>query len=150
MDEAGAPWQTRVPADLTRVAELRDLVRSAVDAMDPDADEACQDDLVQAVDEAATNTILHGYQGDPGWLDVRVERDDARLTVTVEDAAPAFDPTAVPEPDLTIPPEQRTPGGMGVHLIRAATDIVTHSPRPGGGNILTMTRRLDRRPKEAG
>jgi hypothetical protein len=37
---------------------------------------------------------------------------------------------------------------MGIHLIRAGTDEIRHSPRPGGGNILTMTRRLDRRPKE--
>jgi hypothetical protein len=37
---------------------------------------------------------------------------------------------------------------MGIHLIRMATDSVTHAPRPGGGNILTLARRLDPRPKE--
>jgi serine/threonine-protein kinase RsbW len=141
-------WQARIPADLTRVAELRALVRTAVDAIDPEADDACQDDLVQAVDEAATNTILHGYRGGDGWLEVAIERRGDRLEITVEDAAPLFDPTSVPEPDLSIAPEARTPGGMGIHLIRAGTDEIRHSPRPGGGNILTMTRRLDRRPKE--
>jgi len=141
-------WRVRIPADLARVAEVRALVRLAVDAIDPTADEACQDDLVQAVDEAATNTILHGYAGTPGWLEVTVEPTADRLVVTVEDEAPAFDPTTVPEPDLSIPPEARTPGGMGVLLIREATDEVRHSPRPGGGNILTLSRRLDRPPKE--
>lgn len=141
-------WRVRIPADITRLAEVRSLVRTAVDAIDPMADEACQDDLVQAVDEAATNTILHGYGGAPGWLEVEIERSDDRLVITVEDEAPPFDPTSVPEPDLTVPPEARVPGGMGVHLIREATDEIRHSPRPGGGNILTMTRRLDRRPKE--
>jgi serine/threonine-protein kinase RsbW len=143
-----AAWQARIPADLMRVAELRALVRTAVDAIDPVADDACQDDLVQAVDEAATNTILHGYRGRAGWLEVAIERRGDRLEITIEDEAPLFDPTSVPEPDLTVAPEARTPGGMGIHLIRAGTDEIRHSPRPGGGNILTMTRRLDRRPKE--
>jgi len=68
--------------------------------------------------------------------------------ITLEDGAPAFDPTLVREPDLSIAPEARTPGGMGIHLMREGTDEIRHSARPGGGNILTMTRRLDRRPKE--
>lgn len=119
-----------------------------MDAIDPAADEACQDDLVQAVDEAATNAILHGYAGQPGWLEVGVERVDDRLVITVEDEAPEFDPTRVPEPDLSVPPEARTPGGMGVHLIREATDDIRYSPRPGGGNILSLSRRLDRTSKE--
>jgi len=54
----------------------------------------------------------------------------------------------VPEPDLSIPPLQRRPGGMGLHLIRLATDSMTYRPRAGGGNILTLTRSLDPRPKE--
>lgn len=138
----------RIPADLTRVAEVRALVRTAVDAIDQTADEACQDDLVQAVDEAASNAILHGYAGAAGWLDVAIERVGDQLVITLEDEAPPFDPTSVAEPDLSVPPQARIPGGMGVHLIRAATDEIRHSPRPGGGNILTLSRRLDRRPKE--
>jgi len=106
------------------------------------------DDLVQAVDEAATNVVLHGYGGEPGWIDVTAELVGDRIVVTLEDEAPVMDPTQVPEPDLSIPPERRRAGGMGVHLMRLAMDDISHAPRPGGGNILTMARRLDPRPKE--
>jgi serine/threonine-protein kinase RsbW len=140
----------RIPADLDRLAEMRALVRGAVDAIDPAADETCQDDLVQAVDEAATNVITHGYRGGPGWLDVGVGLADDRFVVTIEDAAPAFDPTAVPAPDLGVPPLARRPGGMGVHLMREATDELAYRPRPGGGNILTMVRSRGPRRKEKG
>ena len=134
--------QVRVPAELERVAEVRSLVRQVVgDCAAPDP---CEDDLVQAVDEAPTNAIVHGYRGLPGWLEVTAERMDDRIVVTLKDTAPTFDPTAVAEPDLAGPPERRRPGGMGVHLMRQATDSITHAPRPGGGNILTMTRRLDK------
>ncbi len=136
----------RVLAELDRLAEVRALARDVATAIG--APEVCIDDVVQAVDEAATNIIVHGYAGRPGWIDVSVERDGETIVVTLEDDAPPFDPTAVPEPDLTIDPGRRTPGGMGIHLIRLAVDTFVHRPRPGGGNILTMARTLDPRPME--
>ena len=139
----------RIPADVARIAEVRQAVREVAEAND--AHPSCLDDLVQAVDEAATNVIVHGYAGVArGDLDIAVERVGEDIVITLEDRAPAYDPTTLPEPDLSIPPEHRRPGGMGVHLMRAAMDRIEHRPRPGGGNILTMTRRLERRSKEGG
>ena len=132
----------RIPADLTRVAEVRAAVREVAEACDAPID--CEDDLVQAVDEAVTNAIVHGYRSGPGDIEVRVERDDEVIVIVIEDRAPRFDPRSVPDPDLVTPPEHRRPGGMGVHLIRQAVDGLDHRPRPGGGNILTITRRLRR------
>jgi anti-sigma regulatory factor (Ser/Thr protein kinase) len=93
----------RIPAELERVADVRKLVREVAGACD--APRPCMDDLVQAVDEAATNVILHGYRGRPGWLDVAAERVGDTIVITLEDEAPLMDPTLVPEPDLSIPPD---------------------------------------------
>jgi serine/threonine-protein kinase RsbW len=130
----------RIDADLERLADVRQFVRTAAREAQAPAD--CLEDLVQAVDEAATNVIVHGYRGHPGWLEVAVAAEDGALVITLEDEAAAFDPTSVPEPDLNVPPMERRPGGMGVHLVRACTDRLTYRPRPGGGNILTMVRSL--------
>ena len=138
----------RIDADVDRLAEIRGFVREQAAAAQAPID--CLDDLVQAVDEAATNVIKHGYRGGPGWLDVDVTLEDGRFIVTLEDVAPPFDPTTVPAPDLAIPPLARKPGGMGVHLIREATDAVSYRPRPGGGNILTLIRTLGPGQKEEG
>ena len=128
----------RVGAELSALAELRTFVREA--ATDAGAPESCRIDIVQAVDEAATNAIVHGYAGAPGWIEVSASLADDRFTVRLEDAAPEFDPTTVPAPDLSVPPQARRPGGMGVHLMRQCTDAISHQPRPGGGNILTLVR----------
>jgi anti-sigma regulatory factor (Ser/Thr protein kinase) len=136
----------RIDADLGQLAELRRYVRAQVSAAG--APDDCRDDLVQAVDEAATNVIKYGYRGSPGWLDLDVAVEDGRFVVTLEDTATSFDPTGVPEPDLVTHPLARKPGGMGVHLIRAATDSLTYRPRPGGGNILVMIRSCGPGPKE--
>jgi serine/threonine-protein kinase RsbW len=135
-----------IPAELERLAEIRALVREVATECDAPAD--CVDDLVQAVDEAATNVIRYGYRGEPGSIDVSAELAGDQIIITLEDEAPPFDPTSAPAPDLTVPPQQRRPGGMGIHLMRLATDSIEHRARPGGGNILRLTRSRVRRPKE--
>ena len=119
----------RVPSELTRLADVREF-------------------LVQAVDEVATNAIIHGHGGAPGWVEVDVATEDDRFIVTLADDAPEFDPTSVPAPDLSVHPAERRPGGMGVLLARLCVDEMTYRPRPGGGNILTLVRRFERNGKE--
>ena len=78
----------RIPAELERVAEVRTLVREVAGACN--APQPCMDDLVQAVDEAATNVIMHGYGGGPGWLDVAAERVDDTGTGTSAQTRPSL------------------------------------------------------------
>ena len=136
----------RVPSDLGELSTVRALIRSV--ARDADASDACTADLVQAVDEAATNAIIHGHAGMPGWVEVAAAARGDKLIVTIADDAPPFDPTSVPMPDLTVHPMERRPGGMGVMLTRMCVDEMTYRPRPGGGNILTLVRTFERNGKE--
>jgi serine/threonine-protein kinase RsbW len=145
---ATARARLRIPAELDRLAEVRQFVRETTRAAGGTQD--CVDDICQAVDEAATNTIIHGYKGDPGWVEVEVGVDGADVVVTLEDAAPAFDPRTRPEPDMSVSALVRGPHGMGVHLMRLATDTLDWRPRDGGGNILTLVRTLAQRPQEDG
>jgi serine/threonine-protein kinase RsbW len=138
----------RVEAELGALADVRGFVRQA--AAEADAPVDCLEDLVQAVDEAATNTITHGYGGATGWIEVSAAVEGEDFVVRLEDGAPEFDPTTCPEPDLSVPPMARKPGGMGVHLIRRSTDGMAYRPRPGGGNILTLTRSMRPDRKEEG
>jgi serine/threonine-protein kinase RsbW len=138
----------RVNADLGELAGIRAFVRAA--AADAATPVECLEDLVQAVDEAATNVIVHGYQGAPGWLEVGAGVQGDAFVVRLEDGAREFDPTTSPEPDLSVPPLARKPGGMGVHLMRTCTDAMAHRPRPGGGNILTLARRIRPEREEEG
>ena len=133
-----------IPADLERLAELRAAVREVAERWDAAPDRT--GDLVQAIDEAATNIIRYGYRGKPGEIEMTADLDGDDIVITLEDRAPEFDPLMVPAPDLSVPPLRRKPGGMGIHLMRVSTDSLEHRSRPGGGNILTLTR--SRRAKE--
>ena len=120
---------------------LRTFVREA--AAEFGAGPAAIDDLVQAVDEAACNIVIHGYGNREGEIEATAAVANGQIEIRLLDRGREFDPTAVPAPDLSVPPMARRPGGMGVHLMRLGTDAVHHRRRRGGGNELTLVRALD-------
>jgi serine/threonine-protein kinase RsbW len=139
----------QVPAQVDRLAEVRAFVREAVNEFG--GSKKVADDLVQAVDEATCNVMLHGYRGQPGELEIEAARRDNRIEIRVLDRAAPFDPSAAPPTDTSRPPVAKRRGGMGVgiHLIRTMTDEVWHHVRPDGGNELTLVRSIDNPAKEA-
>ncbi len=94
--------------------------------------------LIRAVDESATNIIIHGYQGEPGNIDVQMGLEGDVIVVRLSDQAPLFDPTQIPPPDLTRSLEDCCSGGMGMHMIRHSVDTVTYRITPDGRNELTL------------
>ncbi len=130
----------QVPAVLNNLVVIRRFVAEA--AAGRGAEARAIDDVVQAVDELATNVMVHGYASQPGPIGVQIHRDDDRLIVVLSDQAPPFDPTLVPPPDLTLPLEERPLGKLGLFLVRHLIDEVTYRAPPGGGNELTLTKKL--------
>lgn len=145
---ADAPRVLRATAQPAELARIRRFVaEQAADlAVDPDA----AADMVEAVDEAATNVIKHGYRGRPGSMEVEVEVAAGDLVIRLRDRAPVFDPTTVPPPDLSLPLERRPLGGMGVHLTRELTDGMRHRSTEDWSNELTLVKRIPAREIEEG
>ena len=78
-----------------------------------------------AVDEIATNSIVHGYDrvGEEGDLVVSAEIGEGILTIILEDTGPAYDPFKTPSPDdLDQPLDDRDIGGLGVFLAIQGVD----------------------------
>ena len=130
----------RFPARRDQLAAIRDFIEHQAAKTPASAREVW--DLVQAVDEAATNIIVHGYRDGEGEIEVEFQSQPGRVTVLLRDRAPLFDPTSVPEPDRTQPFHLRKPGGFGISMIRRCADGFTHTRRAGGGNELKIVKVL--------
>jgi anti-sigma regulatory factor (Ser/Thr protein kinase) len=131
-------------SDVERLADLRAFVRESATTLGASA--RAIDDLVQATDEAACNTMIHGYAGKPGPIDVAIERRGETIAVTISDRARPFDPTERAPTDAGLSPAGPTgPGhmGVGVGLLRSVMDEVHHAARPDGGNELTLVRSIE-------
>ena len=129
----------QISAELKNLALIRDFVQETATVLA--ADPVMLLDVVLAVSEVATNIMIHGYQGQPGLIEIEVGRAGNSLVVRLRDQAPPFDPTVVPDPDLTLPLEKRSPGGMGIYLARQLMDELTHRLTPQGGNELTLIKK---------
>ena len=98
--------------------------------------------LQLALEEAVTNVINHGYtDGQTHTFAVELAAADRRVTVIVTDDAPAYNPLARAEVDITLPLEDRPIGGLGVHLVKKLMDSARYERRDGR-NILTFVRTL--------
>jgi serine/threonine-protein kinase RsbW len=129
----------RVAADVEQLAAIRAFVEQHARALSIDPFEIY--DLVLAVNEVATNIVVHGYRGQAGTIEIEMRPRGNALEICLRDQAPLFDPTRHPEPDLTLPLHKRPLGGMGVHVTRELMDELRYRVTPEGGNELTLVKR---------
>ncbi len=94
-------------------------------------------DLTLALSEACTNAIeAHDAMDEVDRVLVRVDEDDDRLVVTVEDRGPGFDPLELPaHPAVTDPDRLNFERGLGIPIIRNLVDEVTFSSGDGGTTV---------------
>jgi anti-sigma regulatory factor (Ser/Thr protein kinase) len=95
--------------------------------------------LLLTVDEIVSNIILHGYRDEPDpTLRIKAEIGNNRAVLEFLDQARAYDPVSRPAPDnLDQAPEQRPPGGLGLHLVKELSDEA-HYRRENGWNRLSV------------
>jgi serine/threonine-protein kinase RsbW len=99
-------------------------------------------DLNVVLEEIFTNVVFHGYR-DGGEHEIHVELAlrDKMVSLTVEDEGIPFNPLHAPAPDETASIEERSIGGLGIHLVRKLMDGVQYA-REGNRNRLVVTKRI--------
>ena len=119
--------------------ELRAAISTAVSKIGFSEAEAGKIEI--ALDEALTNIIRHGYDGDntkPIWLRFKHTASKPRpaFQLIIDDSAKQVDPSVIKGRDL----DDVKPGGLGVNIIHAVMDSVDYAPRPEGGMRLTLNK----------
>lgn len=91
--------------------------------------------VLVAVDEGYSNICR--YSGATRAV-ASIMRDRDGILVEFADNGAAFDPTAVPEPDTTLPPEERAIGGLGIHMMRRMSRRMEYA-RVDETNLFSLT-----------
>jgi anti-sigma regulatory factor (Ser/Thr protein kinase) len=107
------------------------------------------------LDELFTNVVKYGYgraapeghlEGNAdGHIEVALSLEGDRLIIEFVDDGRAFDPLTNPPPDLDVPADERSIGGVGIAIVRALVDEVRYR-RDGNRNHLTLGRTVLRQP----
>ncbi len=95
-----------------------------------------------AVEEAVTNVILYAYpKEEEGLVDIDTTYDEKCITFIITDSGFEFDPTEKEDVDTTLGVEERSIGGLGIHLVKQIMDSVTYE-RVDEKNVLTLRKNL--------
>ena len=129
-----------LPNDIQSVTQLATFVEEVCKVLDIDDYTTTQLNL--AMEEAVANVMQYAYPvGTKGNIDIEAQANDVRLKFTITDSGKPFDPTARGDVDTTLSAEERSIGGLGIHLIRNIMDSINYE-RIGNCNILTLRKKL--------
>ena len=129
-----------LPNDVSEVPRLAEFVDSVCEAMDFDMGTTMQLNL--AIEEAVVNVMNYAYpSGTKGDVTIEAQANEKRLKFVITDQGMPFDPTAKKEVDTTLSAEERSIGGLGIHLVRQIMDSINYE-RVGGTNVLTLRKKL--------
>ena len=109
----------RFPRSVASLPALVAFVREFFAAHRLDVEEAFGVDLV--VEELFTNMVRHARGGGPE-IELALEEEEGLVTVRLcDEGAEPWNPEEAPLPRLNRAPEERRPGGLGLHLVRRLT-----------------------------
>jgi serine/threonine-protein kinase RsbW len=95
-----------------------------------------------AVREAVANAIKHGNRQDPEKkVEVDLLLEESDLVVRIQDRGEGFDAAALHDP--LAPANLLRPNGRGIFYMKSFMDEVDVKPRPGGGTVVTLRKRVD-------
>ncbi len=133
-----------VPGTVESLKPIRDYVAAA--GQEAGLPQRTVSGLCLAVDEIATNAILHGYEESnmSGEVVVRADIDNETLTITLEDDGAYYDPTQhnIPtEEELAQPLEMRNIGGLGIYIVLQRVDDFRYEHIAGHNRNIFIMRR---------
>jgi sigma-B regulation protein RsbU (phosphoserine phosphatase) len=124
-----------LPGNLDALEPIREYVTRASKTAGLEDSDVYQ--LCLAVDEIATNVVLHGYEeaGLSGSLTIKSSIENGRLVIQLADTGKPYDPAKhhVPdEDDLALPLEERQVGGLGIMLALQGVDDLQYESTARG------------------
>ena len=125
-------------SDLGQMRALREFVRSVCQQAWPEpGDQTALDEIVLAVQEAATNIIRHAYGGRSDRdIHVEVTTSGDQVGISLFDHGKRFERTSAKPPAT----EGSQLGGWGIYLIEKLVDEVSYHRDDQGRNEIRMVR----------
>ncbi len=94
------------------------------------------------LEELVLNIMDYGHDDNEHEIEIALTSAADAVTINITDEGHAFDPmTDAPEPDTTGPIENRSIGGLGVHLAKEMMDEMAYRRENGRNHLYLVSRR---------
>lgn len=92
-----------------------------------------------ACEEIIVNIIHYAYADiSQGYIGIDIASDRNELRIEIRDGGTPFNPLERTLPDISLAPEQREVGGLGIFLVRQMMDQVCYTRRNGENRLLLI------------
>ncbi len=121
-----------------------DGITAAVEAFS--VEESWSSDLLfrinLVIEELVLNIMDYGYDDDQHEIEINLKSDAEAVTIDILDQGRAFDPLHdAPVPDVNAPLEERTVGGLGIHLAKTMMDELSYHREDSRNHLQLVKRR---------
>ncbi|MBR1438492.1 MAG: ATP-binding protein [Synergistaceae bacterium] len=90
-----------------------------------------------AAEEIFVNIAHYAYGEGTGEAKITVGKSGDMAEIIFTDSGTPYNPLAKPDPDVTLPAEEREIGGLGIYMVKKSMDEVEYQYRDGC-NVFTM------------
>ena len=94
------------------------------------ADWNVSEELTNKIDmcgeEIYANIAFYAYEQSEGEIKVSIQKENNEITLKFEDSGVPYNPLEKPDPDITLPPEQRPLGGLGIFMVKEMADEIQY------------------------
>lgn len=89
-------------------------------------------------EELYTNIFSYAYPQKEGAVEIAFKKEENSIICIFRDWGIPYNPLERPDPDVTLPPETRDIGGLGIYIVKNTVDEISYEYRENS-NILKMT-----------
>ncbi len=134
----------RMKIEFDAISENEGLARVCIAAfvtrLDPTLEEI--NDVKTAVSEAVTNSVIHGYGGKGGTIEMEAVVDGAELELVITDYGRGIEDVAQAMEPLYTTDAEHERSGMGFTFMDVFMDELKVESAPGKGTIVIMKKKF--------
>lgn len=129
-----------LPNDINTIPQLCEFIEGICEELNLEMSTTMSLNL--ALEEAVVNVMEYAYPiGVQGDVTIEAIANEKCLVFIISDSGIPFDPTQKEEVDTTLSAEERSIGGLGIHLVREIMDFIDYKYRDSK-NILTLSKKI--------
>ncbi|MCL2096952.1 MAG: anti-sigma F factor [Oscillospiraceae bacterium] len=136
--------KTSFPSKSINESMSRIIISSILCQLDPTLDELA--DIKTAVSEAVTNSIVHGYENNPGG-EIKLYAcyyDDNTIKIIIKDKGKGIEDIKKAMQPLYTTDESGERSGMGFPIMQSFTDKIRVISTPGKGATVIFEKKISR------
>lgn len=93
--------------------------------------------LDMCCEELYANITFYSYPPKTGIIEVSISKTASQIILQFEDEGVPYNPLERPDPDITLPPEERPYGGLGIFMVKEMSDDIKYQ-HIENKNVLTV------------